>query len=108
MITERRAVWRALTHHIIITAYARGWDKLTNGALLKAAEDDGVALLLTTDGRMRYQQNLKERKIAIVVLTHMTKWARVRLHLHRITAAVDATTPGSYVEAENSDVTKCN
>ena len=90
-----RGLARALTDHTVITAYARGWDKLTDGSLLKAAEYDGVELLLTTDWRMRYRQNLKERKIAIVVLTRTTKWARVRLHLERIAAAVNAASPGS-------------
>ena len=101
MITERRAVRRARRRITLsLRPTPRGWDKLTNGALLEAAEDDGVELLLTTDRRMRYQQNLEEHKIAIVVLTHTTKWARVRVHLQRITAAVDASTPGSYVEVE--------
>jgi hypothetical protein len=63
---------RALTSHTIVTAQARGWDKLDNGALLDAAEAAGVELLLTTDGRIRYQQNLAPRKIAVVVLTGST------------------------------------
>jgi len=37
-------------------------DKFDNGALLNAAEDAGVELLLTTDGRIRYQQNLAKTK----------------------------------------------
>ena len=49
---------RALPGHTIITAQARGWDKLNNGALLNAAEEAAVDLLLTTDRRIRYQQNL--------------------------------------------------
>jgi hypothetical protein len=54
--------------------------------------------LFTTDQRIRYQQNLTYRKIAIVVLTGTTKWSRVRLHLERIATVVDSTTPGSYTE----------
>jgi len=48
--------------------------------------------------RIRYQQNLTGRKIAIVVLNGTTKWSRVRLHLERIASVVDGTTPGSYTE----------
>jgi hypothetical protein len=59
---------------------------LSNGALLKAAEDERFDLLLTTDRRLQYQQNLKDRKIAIVVLTGTTKWSQVQLHLERIAA----------------------
>jgi len=62
------------------------------------AEEAGIDLLFTTDQRIRYQQNLTGRKIAIVVLTGTTKWSRVRLHLERIAAVVDATMPGSYTE----------
>ncbi len=48
---------RALPGHTIIPAQARGWDKLNNGALLTAAEAGTFDLLLTTDRRIRYQQN---------------------------------------------------
>jgi hypothetical protein len=91
---------RALLGHTIIRAQAQGWDKLHNGALLTAAEQASFHLLLTTDRRIRYQQNLAGRKIAIVVLTGSTKWSRVRLHLERIAAVVNATTPGNYAEVE--------
>jgi hypothetical protein len=56
--------------------------------------------LLTTDRRIRYQQNLAGRTIAILVLTGTTKWSRVRLQVKRIAAAVNAATPGSYTEIE--------
>lgn len=91
---------RALPGHTIITAHARGWDKLNNGALLDAAEEAVLDLLLTTDGRIRYQQNLAGRKIALVVLTGTTKWSRVRLHFERIAAAVNAAAPGTYTEID--------
>jgi hypothetical protein len=114
-----RGLARALPGHTIITARARGWDRLNNrlpdwrrsisavpgdrsgsglGDLLKAAQAAAVDLLLTTDQRIRYQQNLTGRKIAIVVLAGTTKWSRVRLHLERIAAVVNAATPGSYTE----------
>jgi hypothetical protein len=55
--------------------------------------------LLTTDKRIRYQQNLTGRKIAVLVLGN-SKWRVVRLYLDRIVAAVNAATRGSDVEAE--------
>ncbi|MGA8080167.1 MAG: hypothetical protein WB868_22550, partial [Xanthobacteraceae bacterium] len=57
-------------------------------------------LLLTTDRRIRYQQNLAGRKIALVVLSGTTKWSNVRLHMQRIAAVLDAATPGSYTEID--------
>jgi hypothetical protein len=91
---------QALPGHTIITSQAKGWDRLHNSALLNAAEEAGVDLLLTTDRRIRYQQNLTRRKLAIAVLTGTTKWSRVRLHLHRVATAVNGATPGSYIEIE--------
>jgi hypothetical protein len=63
---------RALSGHTIQTAQAKGWDTLSDGALLNAAEEAGFELLLTTDRRIRYQQNLQVRRIALVVLTGST------------------------------------
>ena len=91
---------RALPGHTIITAQAKGWDKLNNGALLNAAEEAAVDVLLTTDRRIRYQQNLAGRRIALVILTGTTKWSRVRLHLERVAAVVNAATAGSYTEVD--------
>ena len=91
---------RALSEHTVHTAQSRGWDKLSNGALLDAAEDAGFELLLTTDRRICHQQNLRARRIALVVLTGSTKWSLVRRHADRIATAVASATVGSYVEVE--------
>ena len=91
---------RALPGHTIHTAQAKGWDTLSNGALLNAAEEAAFDLLLTTDRRIRYQQNLAVRRIALVVLTGSTRCSRVRQHVDRIAAAVAGATPGSYSEVE--------
>jgi hypothetical protein len=91
---------RALTFHTVITAQAGGWDRLSNGALLSATEEAGFELLVTTDRRIRYQQNLSERKIAIVVLAGSTKWSQIRQHFERISAVVDDAKPGIYAEVE--------
>ena len=91
---------RALSRHTIQTAQAKGWDTLSNGALLNAAEEAGFELLLTTDRRIRYQQNLRVRRIALVVLTGSTRWSRVRQHADVIAAAVASATPGRYSEVD--------
>ncbi len=78
---------------------ARGWDRLANGDLLNAAEEAGFDVLLSTDKNIRYQQNLKGRKIAIVILGNPQRPAVLR-HIGRIIAAVNDATPGSYVVVE--------
>jgi hypothetical protein len=89
---------RRLPGHTITVARDIGWDRLSNGKLLRAAEDAAFDLLLTTDRRIQYQQNLTGRKISIVVLSGSTKWTRVRRHFEQIAAVVGAATPGSYDE----------
>jgi hypothetical protein len=91
---------RELLGHTVHTAQSKGWDTLSNGLLLTAAETAGFDVLLTTDRRIRYQQNLNARRIALVVLTGSTKWSRVREHCDRIAGAVAAATAGSYTEVE--------
>jgi hypothetical protein len=91
---------RALSEHSVHTAQSKGWDRLNNGALLDAAEEAGFDVLLTTDRRIRHQQDLRALRIALVVLTGSTRWSLVRQHADRIATAVASATAGSYVEVE--------
>jgi hypothetical protein len=93
-----RGLARELPGHTVVFAKTRGWDRLANGDLLKAAEEAGFHALLTTDANIRYQQNLQGRRIAIVVLTGTTRWTRVRTQCKRIASALEKAEPGSYVE----------
>ena len=88
-----------LPGHTVTKAKGRGWDTLTNGELLAEAERAGFDVLLTADKNMRYQQNLRSRRIAVVVLS-TPQWPAVRLHMETIAAAVEAATLGSYTEVE--------
>lgn len=90
-----RGIARALPLHTVKEAKAQGWDTLTNGELLKVAEEAGFEVLLTTDKNLRFQQNLQGRTLAIVVLSN-SRWRLVRSALEPIAAAVNAAKPGSY------------
>ena len=57
-----------LKDHSVKKTKDLGWDTLSNGELLSVAEEARFEIFLTTDKNIRYQQNLAERKIAIVVL----------------------------------------
>ena len=94
-----RAIARRLVGHEVAMARALGWHELVNGDLIAAAEASGFDILLTTDKNIRYQQNLANRKIALVVLGNQ-QWPRVRVFLHRVVSAVDAAEPGSYCEVD--------
>jgi hypothetical protein len=94
-----RGLARALAAHTVTEARERGWHLLKNGDLLKAAEDAAFDVFITSDKSIRYQQNLTNRKLAIVVLSQ-GRWRLVRQRLGAIATAVDAATPGSYTEVE--------
>jgi hypothetical protein len=89
----------ALKNHVVVEAIERGWDRLTNGELIAAAEVAGFELLLTTDKNLRYQQNLKGRKIAFVIIGNQ-QWPILRRYVDRVVAVVNAATPGSYSEID--------
>jgi hypothetical protein len=55
--------------------------------------------MITTDKNIRYQQNLTGRKIAFVVLGNQ-QWPVLRGYVERVVVAVNAATPGSYVEVD--------
>ena len=88
---------RYLTSHVVDTAFERGWSALHNGALLDVAEQEGYALLMTTDQNLRYQQRLADRQLAIIVLLS-TSWPRIQLRIDTIQAAVASIVAGGYQE----------
>jgi hypothetical protein len=94
-----RGIASYLPEHTVKEARAQGWDRLTNGELLKAAESAGFDLLLSTEKNIRYQQNLQQRKIAIVVLGK-ARWRLIKSLLAHVVAAVNAAQPGTYTEVD--------
>jgi len=89
----------ALKGHVVVEAFERGWDRFLNGELIAVAEAAGFEVLLTTDKNIRYQQNLKARKIVFVVLGNQ-QWPTLRRYAEKVVAAINAATPGSYIEVE--------
>jgi hypothetical protein len=89
---------RFLEGHTVSTAAREGWERLQNGELLNAAKAAGFEVFVTTD-KVRHQQNLAGRTIAVIVLGKQ-QWPEVRPHVQLVVAAIDATKPGAYVEVE--------
>jgi hypothetical protein len=94
-----RPIERVLVGHQVFHARRIGWHEFKNGELLQRAEAEGFEVFVTTDRNIRYQQNLDERRIAIVVLSN-AQWPNVKLRLTVIAEAVNAATPGSFQEVE--------
>jgi hypothetical protein len=88
---------RLLARDDISLVEEKGWKGIKNGRLLQLAEENGFDVLVTADQQLKYQQNLKNRRIAIVVLPYnRRKW--MPLVVPAVTGALDKIKPGDYIE----------
>ncbi len=92
-----RPLRRRLFGHEVETSMDRGWDTLVNGELLDRAEEAGFEVLLTTDQSIRYQQNMSNRQIAVVVLMN-TNWQRIARNTEVVRIALEGLQPGELRE----------
>ena len=88
---------RSLPNHDIATAFELGWQLLHNGELMRAAEAQDFAALITTDQNLRQQQSLEGSRLAILVLM-TTDWHLIRQHLDYVRQAIAGLAPGAYLE----------
>lgn len=88
---------RHLHPHTVDTAAELDWAQLENGDLIAAAESSGYDFLITTDRNLRYQQNLKNRSIGIIVLLN-SSWPHLQSRVSNIAEAVNDARPGEYLE----------
>jgi PIN like domain len=63
-----RPLKRELVEYQIRTVVEMGWSGKKNGELLRLMIQEGFTILLTTDQNLRYQQNLHQAGVAVVVL----------------------------------------
>jgi len=88
-----------LIGHRVETAYERGWVELTNGELLRMAEEAGFDVMITTDQSIRYQRNLAGRRLALVVID-TNDWRRIRKWKSVVVNSLSEIPPGSFREIE--------
>lgn len=86
-----------LASHSVDTTFERGWSDLKNSVLLESAEQDGYHLLITTDQNLRYQQNLANRQLAVLVLLS-TSWPRIQLRVDEVQVTVNEWWTGSVAD----------
>jgi hypothetical protein len=88
-------VRNALLGHDVATVQQQGWTGIKNGDLLALAESAGFELFILADKNLRYQQNLRGRRLAILEL-----WTNHRPTLERhfllIRSAAESMTPSEY------------
>ena len=85
-----------LTGHEVRTAMEMGWAALLNGELLNAAERE-FDLLISCDRNLRYQQNLDQRTIRLLILT-IGRWPAIKLLGPQIGVIVNNMPERGYVE----------
>lgn len=83
----------ALSGHTVSTAAELGWDRLSNGRLLVAADEAAFEVMVTSDKGFLYEQNLAGRRIALVVLSR-GNWPDVRLQVAKILIALQSCKSG--------------
>jgi hypothetical protein len=86
-----------LNGFILRTTEDEGWNTLKNGELLKAAHAAGFDILLTADQNLKYQNNLSNVRLGILVLL-TPKWTVLRHHIPVIQAALESLQPNEYSE----------
>jgi hypothetical protein len=88
----------SLKSHTVTTVYEKGWSRTRNGDLLQLAEQL-FEVFITTDRQLKYQQNLTDRQVAIVVLP-TTSWPVIQKHTAKIAAVLDSISPGDLIEID--------
>ena len=91
----------------IETTQEKGWADVVNGELLRLAEGDGFDVLITADTNIRSQQNLTNRKIAILILRAFNN--RLTTHVQMIDvleAALLRIQSGEIVDVLHDDMAK--
>lgn len=88
---------RHLHPNSVDTVAEKNWSTVTNGDLLRLAEDNGYDVFITTDQNLRYQQNLQGRRLGLVVLM-ATSWPKIQNHIPAITSAITRVAGGGYEE----------
>jgi hypothetical protein len=84
-----------LAEYDVCTAEEQGWARLVNGDLLRVAEDSGFDVMVTADQNLEYQQNLKGRKLALVVLS-TNHIGTLKKYPEKLMKAVEAAREGTY------------
>ena len=88
---------KLLVGHQVRMAYDLGWSELRNGELISTAEKSNFDILITCDKNWRYQQNLRSRQLAILVLP-TNNWVLLQGMATAITNAVALMKRGDYLE----------
>ncbi len=98
-----RPLKRELEDYEIRTVVEMGWSGKKNGELLRLMNQEGFTILISADQNLRYQQNLQEAGIAVVILVARSNRLPDLLPLMPDTRSVlNAIAPGEVIEVRGS------
>jgi hypothetical protein len=98
-----RPLKRQLAEYDIKTVVEMGWSGKKNGELLRLMNQEGFTILLTTDQNLRYQQNLQQAGVAVVVLVAQSnRLADLLPLLPDARNVLNTIVPGSVIEVGSS------
>ncbi len=80
----------------VATVPEMGWEGLSNGELLTAAERADFEVMVTGDQNIRHQNDLSGVRLAVVV-PGTTHWPTIRANPQPVRETVERATQGSYV-----------
>jgi hypothetical protein len=90
---------REFSNYDIRTVVQMGWSGKKNGELLQLMNQGGFTILLTTDQNLRYQQNLQQAGVAVVVMVAPTNRLPDLVPLiPNVCDALDLITAGEVIE----------
>ena len=97
-----RKLRRELPEHEVLTVTERGWSGIKNGNLLALATPE-FDVFLTVDQNLKYQQNLKNFSIAIILLVARNNRFKTLLPLMpEVREALNRITKGSFIRIGGS------
>ncbi len=83
-----------LEEFLVVTVSYRGWGGIENGELLRLVDGE-FDVFVTGDKKLRYQQNLGKRRVAIVELPN-TRFGDIERYISAVRNAIRVAEPGSY------------
>ncbi len=96
-----RPLKRELSDYEIRTVVEMGWAGKKNGELLRLMNQECFTVLITTDQNLRYQQNLQQAGVAVVVLMASSHRLPDLVPLMPdVQSVLNTITPGEVIEVE--------
>jgi hypothetical protein len=96
-----RPLKREFLDYSISTVVEMGWAGTKNGKLLNLMIEQKFTILLTTDQNLRYQQNLEEAGVAVVVMVAQSNRLPDLIPLvPHVCEVLNSISPGQVIEVE--------